>query len=611
MRRVLLAGAAVSLVLSSSLVLAQRGPKSLLPGFDEPSPAPSPAPAQTRAPAPSATAPAGRPAGAAPAEAVPGAPALPAAPIAIPSGLPSLDQIEKLDPDQLDEMLGLKPRYDIPPAARRSMERVGVLASYEGGLPEPALANQPAAIVRAALRGMRGPVVSRWGHILLRRALASRLEAPAGMDPAEFAGLRARALNLIGEYAVARALVQDVDTGNWDAGLIDAGLTAYLGTADVTGACPVIQLQGSARDDAQWQLWRSICRAYGGETARARSELNRALRVELAPPIDVLLAQRYAGAAGAGGGAVTLEWDDVDQLTPWRLALAGALGAKIPQALLDKRTPYLDRAALANPAMPLGIRIRGAEAAARSGILSAAAAVDLYSEVYAENGISGDAPATAASLREAYVAGDPAARLAAMREIWGTGADNYGRYVLTAYAAARITPQSDLSDDAPQLIASMLSAGLDADALSWAQFAPQGSEAWALLALAQPQRANPVNGGQVDTFVGADASQDRRKSAFLVAGLAGLGRLDDASRSQFDGQLAMGLERQTRWSQLIDRAAAVDNKGLVALLAGVGMQGTSWNQMTARHLFHIVRALDRVGLSAEARMIAAEAVARG
>jgi hypothetical protein len=32
--------------------------------------------------------------------------------------------------------------------------------------------------------------------------------------------------------------------------------------------------------------------------------------------------------------------------------------------------------------------------------------------------------------------------------------------------------------------------------------------------------------------------------------------------------------------------------------------------MTARHLYHIVSALRRVGLEAEARMIAAEAVAR-
>ena len=49
----------------------------------------------------------------------------------------------------------------------------------------------------------------------------------------------------------------------------------------------------------------------------------------------------------------------------------------------------------------------------------------------------------------------------------------------------------------------------------------------------------------------------------------------------------------------------------MAVLAGLGMQGSGWDKMTALHLYHIVGALNRVGLGAEARMIAAEAVARG
>ncbi|HMO67853.1 MAG TPA: hypothetical protein PKE25_04180, partial [Novosphingobium sp.] len=69
--------------------------------------------------------------------------------------------------------------------------------------------------------------------------------------------------------------------------------------------------------------------------------------------------------------------------------------------------------------------------------------------------------------------------------------------------------------------------------------------------------------------------------------------------------------RDSRWSQLIEQAAEARNPALVALLAGLGMQGFGWERMTPRHLYHIVAALNAVGLSAEARMIAAEAVARG
>jgi len=62
---------------------------------------------------------------------------------------------------------------------------------------------------------------------------------------------------------------------------------------------------------------------------------------------------------------------------------------------------------------------------------------------------------------------------------------------------------------------------------------------------------------------------------------------------------------------MIGRATEVENAALVSILAGLGMQGSSWERMTPLHLYHIVSSLNRVGLRAEARMIAAEAVARG
>ena len=98
--------------------------------------------------------------------------------LTLPSGarIPTLRELEAMSPDQLDELLGLKPKFDMPGAARRSMSRVGVLSATEGGLPSQSVARQPANLVRAALDGNKGVLVSRWGHILLRRALASRLD---------------------------------------------------------------------------------------------------------------------------------------------------------------------------------------------------------------------------------------------------------------------------------------------------------------------------------------------------------------------------------------------------------------------------------------------------
>lgn len=616
MRRAWLAGGA-ALALTSTLVWAQQRPESLLPpGFDDPAPAPTAAPTQRPQPQPGQTGPT-----------VPASPGsvpviqpLPgdsgAAPIAIPDlalpdNLPTLEELEKLSPDELDELLGLKPKFDIPPAARRSMERVGLLDMSEGGLPTGSLAKQPASLVRAALSGTKRPMVSRWGHILMRRALASRLETPAGMDPAEFAALRVATLNAMGEWSVAKAVAQDVDTGNWNPALTDAAFASYLHTADLVGICPRVQVGSHAREDVQWNMARAICAAFSGQGARAGSDLNRLLYQGKGEPIDILLAQRFAGAAGEGRRAVNLEWDDVETLTPWRFALANAVGAEIPETLLANPTPTIRRMGATAPMLPLAQRLGHADLAAREGILSSSAYVDLLSQYRAEGEAEGDLARMAARLRDAYVLADTVARVAAIRDVWGSDEPDYGRMVLTAYAAARIEPDEALADDAADLIASMLAAGLERDALRWASVVPQGSEAWALLVFAQPNRANPVTSGQFETFVGDDSSAGQRKSAFLLAGLAGLGRIEQGAVDGQAADLGTDLSRRTRWSTLIDAAAEAGNPALVVYLAGVGMQGSSWERMTPRHLFHIVSALNRVGLSAEARMIAAEAVVRG
>lgn len=611
-RSLLLAG--VALALSSTLALA--APESLLPpSFGDPTPAPAPRPRpQATAAAPAApSAPQGGSTSVPVVQALPGTPAVPSAPVELSpevlANLPTLKQLEAMDPDQIDELLGLKPKFDIPPAARRSMQQVGVISLAEGGFAPAALAAQPAALVRAALTGTKGPLVSRWGHILLRRALASRMDAPAGMDPVEFAALRTALLDRMGEVQVARQLAQDVDSANYDTALGTAAFNAYLGTGDVIGICPVIRLKPTLRNDVQWDTIRSICAAYGGEGRRADQDLRRALNRGAMPRIDVLLAQRYAGAAGDGRKAVNIEWDGVNELTPWRFSLSRALGVEIPATLRSDAAARFDYLDVQIPATPLQDRVAAADRAAERGVLSASAFVDLYSQLYADSTIEGDGRDRAQSLRTAYVARDAAARLAAMRRLWGTE-PAYGRMVLTAYAAARVPVSEALADDADQLVTSMLAAGLDRNALRWGGLVPEGSAAWAQLALAQPDRNTPVSSGAFDSFASDDDSEGQRKSQFLLAGLAGLGRMEAGDVRSYSESLGVNLTRESAWSRKIDRAGQVRNQALVALLAGLGMQGSGWDKMTARHLYHIVRALNDAGLGAEARMIAAEAVAR-
>ena len=616
MKRAVFFISAAGLALSSSLAMA-GGPEDLLPDiFRDPppqeQPSPTPTPTQTRPATPSRPSTPSAPGGSG--EVVQPIPdtsrSSGSTSVNVPADFPSLAELEGMEEDEINELLGLRPKFDIPAAARRAVENVGVIAQAEGGFPSRSLANQPAALVSAVLQASDGPVVSRWGHILMRRALASRLETPRGLNPVAFAAMRARALANMGEGAVARTFVQDIDGSEYDPALASAAFDAYLATGDVLGMCPVARLQSDLIDTPEWEMLQAICSAYLGDTRSADRRLQRAFGTGVADEIDVRLAQRYAGAAGEGGRAVNIEWDGIEELTPWRFAMARAVGEDLPENLRNGRGPSYDISTVLIPATPLLQRVEVADTAAARGVLSSAAMIDLYSQLWVSDSYDAGDKGLAAQLREAYVANTPAQRVAAMRQLWGEGND-YGRLVLTAYAAARLPVSEDMEDDAANLIASMLAAGLDRNAMRWAGVVPDGSKAWALLSLAQPGADGSVDGGDMDSCLDNDAGANMRTSAFLVAGLAGLGRIDSDDLADFSERVGVNFERRSAWSDKIGRAGELGNSTLVAMLAGLGMQGQSWEQMTPRHLYHIVRALNAAGLSAEARMIAAEAVARG
>lgn len=620
----LLTGA--TLAFSSVWAIAQDAPESLLPpGFDRPAPSPSPAaprPAPAPAPAPAATpAPAPRSSASPVVQALPegratqvegGSSAATQEPEFL-AKLPSLEELERMTPEEFEDLLGIKPQFDIPPSARRSTRQIGVIGASEGGFAPEALVTQPASLIRAILASNRGMLVSRWGHILLRRALASRLDSPRGMNPANFAALRAKLLLRMGEADAARWIVQDIDTGLYTAALTNAALEAYIATGDLTGVCPAMATRGGLRDDPQWETAQAICMAFRGNGNEALRRMDRGIARQTMPRVDLLLAQKYAGAAGNTRRAVTIEWDEVEALTPWRFGLATAVGLEPPERLLDGAGPYYAAVTSLSPAVGLVRRAAAADRAAGRGILSSTAMIDLYGQLYSEPDIEGEAAARAEALREAYVAASGEARLAAIQGLWNGAPgelERYSRHVLTAYAAARLPVSAEMESQAGGLIASMLTAGLDRNALRWAEVVPAGSEAWGLLALAAPNRASPVSGSDLDNYINDDESADMRKSAFLVAGLAGLGRIDEGEAAGFAGQLGISLRHESRWARAITAAAAQNNRPLVAMLAGLGMQGDSWSDMTPRHLYTIISALRRVGLDAEARMIAAEAVAR-
>lgn len=628
---VLLCGAALSV--TSAWALAQDAPESLLPpGFDNPAPAPAPSPSPSRTPATKAPP---RPTGddAAPravstpvVQEVPGStsassgsPSPARAPATVDeealARLPSLDELARMSPEEIVAALNVTPTSDIPPAARRSLRRIGIIDEDEGGFGVGSVSAQSPQMVRALLVKNRGRMVSRWGHILLRRALASRMDAPRGMNPADFVAMRAALLLRMGEADAARALVQDVDTAAYTGPLIDAAFDAYVAMGDFTGLCPMQSIHPNARSDPKWETSAQICSAFRGNGTQALRQIDRAISRGTMPAIDLRLAQKYAGAAGTSRRAVTIEWDDVKDMNPWRYGLATAVGVEVPEGLSNG---YAAQTAL-SPAAGLAARAAAADAAAAQGVLSSSAMVDIYGQIYIDPDMTGPWAERGETLRNAYVLSNPAGRVSALQKLWEApeggdpGADEsgarYGRLVLTAFAAARLPVGEAGLTAASDLVAAMLSAGLDRNAAMWSDSVEDGSLAWALLAVGRPGNVD-ADTGDLDTFVDDDTSADSRKSAFLVAGLAGLGRISDGTRDSYASRLELDLTRESSWSRVLNSAVQSGNTGMVALLTGLGMQGTDWDRMTARQLYRVVSALRAVGLEGEARMIAAEAVTR-
>ena len=613
--------AAVGALGLTGVVAAQE---SLLPpGFDrEPAPAASPrasssrtaSPAASSAPARASTSTASeRPA--APSSTASDVSVAPPPHIAGPAAATGSDGLDSIDPALLDAILAkAQPKTDIPKAAQRSLDRVGMLDEQDGGFASVSTHYLNGAFVGGVIEHTSGRFVSRWGHILMRRALASRLDTPVGMNGADWAAIRAQLLLRMGEADAARAMVQEVDSGAYTPSLEDAAMGSFIATADPVGLCPVTALTAAGRQGWNWDLVRAICSAFTGDGPPAMAQMDRAMRRGAgAERIDVLLAQKFAGSAAQTRRAVTIEWKDVAELTPWRTGLAFATGIEPPEDLRQQAGVTYQLMAARAPMLPLSSRATAADVAGAQGVLSSAAMVDLYSQIAALDAEDKLWTPLASQLRTAYVAADQSERVTAIKGLWGDASNPdraYSRLVLTAYAAARLVPDESLSDDAGPLIASMLTAGLDRNAIRWAPFVSAGTEGWGLLALSSPAKLAPVGGGVLDTFLSKDDSHDNLRSRFLLAGLMGLGRIDDTTGRDFAGKLRMNLSRQTRWTQAIDAAADSNNPALVALLAGFGMQGASWDKMTDVHLYHIVSALRRVGMDGEARMIAAEAVAR-
>ena len=493
---------------------------------------------------------------------------------------------------------------------------VGPLTPAEGGYGQAVFAGSDGRFVAGLLRRLKPPVASRWAHIVLRRALLTQAPAPAGINPGDWIAERARTLLGMGEIDGAKALIDNLPVDRSTPRLVRVSGQVHLAAADLPGLCPIADTGGAVSPDPLWKLAEAMCAAMAGDDITAASGFDRLRDGKQVDPFDIMLGERIATVSGGGGRAANVEWDAVDHVTPYRFGVATAAGVAVPLAQLTKLAAATGGTSwgwvLHAPGQAADVRAAALRPAVAIGIASADDMIDAISAASADLDRSALDATPAGTLRAAYAAPTTAERVAAMRTIWASGADEPDRYaahIETALAAARVPVDPAVVADAPQLIAAMLAAGIEDRAALWWPVVRNGDDAanraaWALLAVG----ADGGIGVSPARFAAYAKDVSAHRAALLMAGLDGLGHARGSDWQS--ARETAGLAVSNSWSGAIDAAAAAHRTGEVAALAASGLQA-SWAAVSPAYLAHIIAAYVAVGRAHEARMIAAEAVTRG
>ena len=549
------------------------------------------------------------------------APARPQPVIARPSSAaPSGGAADESAVEELSNLLLQPPTppVEYPDWARRDPWAVGKLDPVSIGLGSNPWGVSSGAFLSTLMRRMETPIASRWAHIALRDALLTRVRAPRDVNPVDWVAERAWLLLRMGEADAARMLVAGVDVDTFTPKMVQVGVQSALANGDPSALCP---LEDGISDYEQRirALVSAMCASLAGEPESAAAQIDDARRRGRIGGIDLTLAEKVVGAGANTGRAVTIEWDPVDQLTAWRFGLATATGMVAPDRLVSSASPQLRAFQARSPLLSPQQRLPSAFIAAGLGVFSSQTLVDLYSAIYDTTDPS-DLPDTNAwQLRQAFVGKDRDARLAAIKRLLGKGngsLEKEAHRALVARAATLIDPDPKLEDDAPELIAAMLAGGYDRAVARWAGAVrrmndEKGDRAWAMMALAAPDTAGiDLSFSRITRFIGRDQSPGKVRSALLVAGLSGLGKINTDAANALNRRYGLGLGRQSSWTKIMDAAAGRGQSGTVLVLTGTGLQTTSFANVPGSHFYHVISGLHRTGQDFTARMIAAEALSR-
>lgn len=508
------------------------------------------------------------------------------------------------------------------PLAAADPDGDGVLDERSGGLGIGLWRGLPRAELLRLLAALPPATPSPAARDLTRRLL---LTAAAGPQPApdeplpprRFAALRVEALARLGEPAAALQLAAVLPAALKDETAARAVVDAQL--LQDAFDCPKALALGAGFTDPYWKRLEAFCRARAGERPEALVAVGALRAAGERDDAFLLLAEAMAGGTVP---AVRVVKDPA----PLTLAMLRALNLPVPPEAVAVDEPARLAAVARNAATDPATRVAAAERAAGMLFLDARALAAAYQTAPAH----GDEPLR---LRD-VAARDRGARVRGLVQQAFAGAmDGDRRMGLAALALDLLDPPM-LAGPAGAVVASMLDSvtpngqaahlapaaarlyaaqARDDAARRWLDLAGRtggGVRLWPLAAAwAGPAGLQPWLDEAVRT--GDPAAKARASGLLALVQAQGVAVPEDAWLAAADGGAPLGAgpaPDPALWNRL--KSAAAEGRTGETVLASLALMGKLGPAGTAPVVMaRIVASLRAVGLDAEARALAREAVA--
>ncbi|MBL8701281.1 MAG: hypothetical protein JNK67_23090 [Alphaproteobacteria bacterium] len=502
----------------------------------------------------------------------------------------------------------------------------GILDARNGGLPP--------TIWTGATRGGVDPLLAQIAPTrlpalgeLARRAAASTATPPAadGAEaPPAFAPLRARALLRLGDIAGARALADRLSRGQPDAATRAVTRDSLFLLNDADGACALVQETNA--DGADWQQALIACQALANDQTRAQLGLTLLREQQGAEDdwLDRLIAY-------AGGAKRALEGGR-GELRPHHLPLFAAAKAAPPVAAIEAAGPAVQAAIALNDAFAAETRLRAAEPAAAAHAIDGEALATLYDGQPLNARESADAiafaerergPRARAALYKAIKSQPAGPERAAFIDKAMAIAERRGATTLVAFRRAILDlaepiPASSIAIDHAEAMARvLLGEGRTQAASRWLDMLRPGSGFGARAAMVAPLMAL---GGAADRNFLSDETLHQWRAGHGVGDTARanqrvrlLAEIFDAlglPTSELQGAGTPTAVASPALVARLSRAALEKHVGETILLANAVLADPALRDNPTA-IGAVIRAVNGVGLGAEARAIGLDAALAG